>query len=211
MTLKVNILIDNKASWIVPYGDKLAKILKSKGHDVMIVNEHKKVTKGDILCLLACEKIFRKLTLNRHNLVVHESNLPDGKGWSPLTWQILEGKNSIPVTLFEAEEKVDNGPIYGQIFIKLQGHELLPEIKDLQGLATIQLIENFVENYPNNIGRVQRGEASYYPKRTSKDSELDPKKSIEEQFNLLRVIDNQRYPAFFFINDVKYILKIEKA
>ncbi len=43
----------------------------------------------------------------RHTLVVHASDLPHGKGWSPLSWQILEGKHSIPLTLFEAAESVD--------------------------------------------------------------------------------------------------------
>ena len=35
-------------------------------------------------------------------------------------------------------------------------------------------------------------------------------KSIDEQFNLLRVCDNERYPAFFYKDGVKYILKINK-
>jgi methionyl-tRNA formyltransferase len=30
---------------------------------------------------------------------VHESALPQGQGWSPMTWQILEGASPIPVTL----------------------------------------------------------------------------------------------------------------
>jgi len=209
--LKVNILIDNKSSWIAPYGHKLVERLKANGHEALLFNEHQEVEKGDILCLLSCEKIFRDLTLHQHNLVVHESALPKGKGWSPITWQILEGKNQIPVTLFEAVEKVDAGPIYEQVFITLQGHELLPEIKHLQGMVTIQLIENFVNNFPINIGEVQQGEATYYPRRIAKDSKLDLNKTIEEQFNLLRVCDNERYPAFFIKNEVKYILKIEKA
>ena len=35
-------------------------------------------------------------------------------------------------------------------------------------------------------------------------------KSIDEQFNLLRIADNHNYPAYFIKNNVKYILKIEK-
>lgn len=40
-----------------------------------------------------------------HNLVVHESDLPRGKVAADI-WQILEGENRIPATLFEAVEKV---------------------------------------------------------------------------------------------------------
>ena len=35
-------------------------------------------------------------------------------------------------------------------------------------------------------------------KRTPADSEIDPGKSILEQFNLLRIVDSERYPAFFY-------------
>jgi len=43
----------------------------------------------------------------------------------------------------------------------------------------------------------QHGEASHYRRRRPADSQLDPERSLAEQFNLLRVVDNQHYPAFF--------------
>ena len=67
---------------------------------------------------------------------------------------------------------------------------------------------NFINKYPNITHSDQFGKQSFYPKRTEKDSELKITKTIKEQFNLLRVCDNDRYPAFFYINDKKYILKI---
>jgi len=44
---------------------------------------------------------------------------------------------------------------------------------------------------------------------TLNDSRLDIDRSIKEQFNLLRVVGNEEYPAFFEINGHKYLLKIE--
>ena len=111
----IQLLVDNKNSWIIPYASKLRDDIISKfNYEVTLINEHDDVKKGNILCLLSCENIFNKLDLNDFNLVVHESNLPKGKGWSPLTWQVIEGKNRIPITLFEAVEKVDAGRIYLQ-------------------------------------------------------------------------------------------------
>jgi methionyl-tRNA formyltransferase len=149
--------------------------------------------------------------LNANNLVVHESNLPQGKGWSPVTWQILEGKSEIPVTLFEAQEDLDSGVIYGVEYILLEGHELINEIRAIQAAATFSLLDKFIENYPNNQGKAQVGQSSFYPKRGPKDSELAIDLSLKEQFNLLRVCDNERYPAYIVIDGVKYYLKIEKA
>ena len=42
--------------------------------------------------------------------MIHESDLPHGKGWSPIQWQILEGSDSITITLLDAEDKVDSQP-----------------------------------------------------------------------------------------------------
>lgn len=208
MRMRIQILVDNKNSWIIPYAQELSEKLIEEGHICQLIFEHKKVSRGDILCLLGCEKIFKKLELNKHNLVVHESDLPRGKGWSPLTWQILEGKNQIPVSLFEAVESIDAGKLYSQEIISLKGTELLPEIKHKQGLITQKLILNFIRNYPNFRADEQKGESTFYSKRSPEDSRLDPHKTIADQFNLLRVCDNERYPAYFTFKNKKYILKI---
>lgn len=44
-----------------------------------------------------------------------------------MTWQILEGASSIPITLFEAVADLDAGPIHLQQEITLHGHELVDE------------------------------------------------------------------------------------
>lgn len=208
--LKVQILVDNPNSWIVSYAKELTNKIQLIGHHCELFHSHNDVKQGDILCLLACEHIFKNLDLNKHNLVVHESDLPIGKGWSPLTWQILEGKSKIPISLFEAHRSVDAGPIYNKKYIELNGGELLGEIKHQQGLLTNSLILEFINNYPNNPATEQKGKSTYYPKRVKESSELDPSKSLIDQFNLLRVCDNENYPAFFIIEGKKYILKIYK-
>jgi len=208
--MKIQILVDNPSSWIIPYVNELISKL-SLTHEVTLLHKHIEVKKGDILCLLSCEKIFKKLELNKHNLVVHESDLPKGKGWSPITWQILEGKNRIPVTLFEAVKTVDAGAIYAKEYIELDGTELLSEIKHQQGIVTQKLILNFINKFPNILGENQDAEqSSFYPKRTSKDSLLNINESIVSQFDLLRVCDNERYPAHFVYRGQKYQLKIYK-
>lgn len=209
--IKVQILVDNPKSWIIPYVKELVAQINDRDNfycDLLFKSDE--VKQGDVLFLLSCEQIFKPLHLNKHNLVVHESDLPKGKGWSPLSWQILEGKNNIPITLFEAVEKVDAGNIYFQEVIQLKGDELFYEIKHLQGVYTQKLVLRFLDDYPNVKGIKQRGESTFYPKRTPKDSELDVNKTIEEQFDLLRVCDNDNYPAFFIKNGVKYKIKISK-
>ena len=211
--LRINILTDLN-SWINSWIKKFKNNLNKKGYIVLWTHEHKQLSAGDLCFMLSYEKVVGKqyLGLNSHNLVVHESSLPNGKGWSPLTWQVLEGAHTIPVTLFEAEESVDSGPIYLQEYIHLKGHELVNELRDKQAKKTIKLCNKFINNYPSIIkeAKPQIGNETFYNRRLPSDSKLDPNKSISEQFNLLRVVDNDSYPAFFEFKGNRYILKIEK-
>ena len=209
--MKIQILCDNPDSWILPFAKDFAAELLAKHYDVRYIEKHIEVDAGDILILLSCEQIFKRLDLNKHNLVVHESDLPRGKGWSPLTWQIVEGASQITVTLFEASAKVDDGPIYGQETIEFKGTELIDELRNLQAKATINLLRQFVNNFPDVHSKPQTGESTFCRRRTKEDSKLSVDKSLADQFNLLRISDNQRYPAWIEINGQKFELHIFKA
>ncbi|WP_222704568.1 hypothetical protein [Rubeoparvulum massiliense] len=126
-----------------------------------------------------------------------------------MPWQILEGKNEVYLTMFEAVGKVDSGPIYKKDIVFYEGHELLDELREKMAQKIIEMAMWYVENFPVE-GDKQEGEESFYPRRTPMDSELDPNKSIAEQFNLMRISDNERYPLFFIKDGYKYILKIHK-
>ena len=209
--LQINILTA-KSSWMNAFDEKLAKELKDRGHTVRCVSLKTDLEQADISFFLSCFEIIGRDYLNKsdHNIVVHASDLPRGKGWSPTSWQILEGKDEIPLTLFEATEAVDAGRVYLRSGIRLDGSELIDEWQRLLGDKIVEMCLNFTDGYPDNIekGQDQKGEESFYPRRRPKDSELDIHKTIAEQFNLLRIVDNEKYPAFFFKNGKKYLLKI---
>lgn len=209
MMWKISFLTDNLESWIIPFVNTLEEVI-SQNHQVTRCCSCEDIPKGDMSFFLSCEKIVppRILRRNTHNLVVHPSHLPQGKGFSPLAWQILEDKNEISISLFEAEEKVDSGCLYYCDVMELKGHELNSEIKGFQGQKTIDMVMRFINDYPHIKGKPQRGEESFYRRRRKEDSELDVDKSIAEQFNLLRIVDNERYPAFFRFKNHEYTLKI---
>jgi len=211
--IKITILVDNPDSWIKPYVIELINLLKKKGYPVSLIQHYREIKPGDIAIFLSCNRIVPKkiLSLNKHNLILHESAVPEGKGWSPLTWQILEGKNKIPISLFEADEKVDSGQIYFQDTMIFDGSELLEEIHDIQGRKTIDLCLKFIDSYPEVVGKAQEGAETFYPRRYPENSEIDVNQSIAELFNTFRVADNDRYPIFFNHKGYKYILKIEKV
>lgn len=209
--MKITILTDNPNSWILPYVEDLKKEL-SQLHEIEHVFKTSDIIGGDIMLVLSCEKLLKTeyLKLHNSNVVVHPSKVPLGKGWSPLAWQILEGLDNIPVSLFEAVEAVDAGDVYIVDYINLDGHELNDEIKHQQGLLTMKMVKKYIDEFKSMVGVPQSGEETFYPRRRQKENELDVNKTIADQFNLLRVVDNERYPAHFYFKGKKYILKIIK-
>jgi methionyl-tRNA formyltransferase len=210
--LKISILVDTPDSWILPFAKDICARF-SEQHDIQLYFEASEVREGDMLFLLGCTSIIPDsiLARNRNNLVVHESNLPEGRGWAPVAWQVLKGKNRIPIVLFQATNTLDAGPIYLRDCIELDGTELLPEIKQKQGEKTVQLVDTFLKKWPDVKCESQVGEPTYFPKRTEGDDELDPQKTIIENFNHLRIVHNEKYPAWFRFKGEKYILKIYQA
>jgi len=92
------------------------------------------------------------------------------------------------------------------------GHELIDDIRKKTGACTIDLCLDFIDHTQELVAQkwLPQGKESHYSKRGPADSMLNPEKTILEQFNQLRVADNQNYPAFFTINGTGYKLAITK-
>jgi len=206
--MKIAILTSSN-QWFIPYAKKLEDRLKNS----KLFFDHKAIDGSyNIVFILSYHTIIEKeyLKLHKHNIVIHAGDLPKGKGWAPMFWQILEGKNEIVFSMFEASDGVDNGDIYMKKTLTLTGFELHDELRKKQAIQTIDMCIEFINNYEKyKIPTKQTGKETFYKKRNPKDSKLDINKSIKEQFNLLRIVDNDNYPAFFEINGHKYKLTIE--
>lgn len=190
-------------------------MLKNKDiHDVLLVRKKKDLQSGDILFLISCSEIITESerSLYTHCLVIHASDLPLGRGWSPHIWQIVNGATDITVSLLETEDKVDSGDIWKKVNIHIPESALWNEINECLFKAEIELID-FAVNHAGDIHpdkQVQNITPTYYPKRTPADSAIDPMMSICSQFNKIRVCDPVRYPAFFELNGIKYKINLEK-
>lgn len=200
--------------WFARFADDLVAALHPIGH-ARRWKHHRDLPSGDVAFVLSYPRIIPAPVLARHhsNVVAHASALPRGRGMSPMPWQILEGVRDLPVTLFEAVPELDAGQVYLRSTIATRGDELLPELQEELGRVIVDLCLRYASAYPeiHLRGEPQIGEPTYYRLRTPADSEIDPYRSIAEQFELLRVVDNDRYPAFFKFRGTTYRLSIERA
>jgi methionyl-tRNA formyltransferase len=208
------LILSDSSTWLNAYLGALVMDWEAQGHGVDWLHDPRDAGEGDFCFCLSLGQLVPERVRARffHTLVVHESDLPQGKGWSPLTWQILDGRSRIPVTLLEAANRVDSGAIYAQRWLEFAGHELISELREAQAMATHELCRWFVDHYPESAAeaRAQKGEESFYSRRRPTDSRLEPNMSLAAQFNLLRVVDNERYAAWFEYNGHRYRLRIDQ-
>lgn len=188
---------------------------KLEQHQIHLVRNRSELPGGDILFLVSCSEIIKAehRAMYEHTLVLHASDLPKGRGWSPHIWDIINGADSITLSLLEAEDRVDSGKIWLKRAISIEKTDLWYDVNHKLFQAEIDLMNDAVEN----CGRIQPKpqdasiQPTYYERRTPTDSELDPQKSIAEQFNLIRICDPERYPAWFEHHGQKYKISLEKV
>jgi methionyl-tRNA formyltransferase len=212
--MKVSILCTDPNHPVVGSLRTWVEDVSSKGHIATLVFDKSKLCGGDILYLVSCSQIIHDAERNKYRvvLVLHASDLPRGRGWSPYIWSILNGENQITVSLIEASDPIDSGAIWLKTTFDLEGHELLSEINTKLFEAELFLMTQAMEQFDRIIPIQQMGDSGpYMKKRTPEDSQLDPHKSLADQFNLLRVVDSVRYPAFFEYHGKRYLIKVEKV
>ena len=185
-----------------------------KNHKIKILNKKSDLKRGDILFLISCTEIIDKDVRKnfKKTLVIHASDLPDGRGWSPHVWQIISGANSITLTLLEAEDIVDTGDIWNKKVITISKDLLWHEINNIIFSNELLLMDFAINNFETITPLKQDLTSSYtkYSRRSPLDSQIDINKSISSQFDLIRVCDPYRYPAFFKIHGKKYKIILEK-
>ena len=209
--MDISILTSSIEHPVNAYLDKWAE--KNKNHQISIVHSKKELISGDILFLISCSDIISKLERGRFKktLVVHASDLPHGRGWSPHVWEIINGATDITLSLLEAEDKVDTGDIWKKISVPIPKTTLFDEINELIFDSELALMDFAIENYNTIEPRKQPNvDGTCWSKRSPKDSVIDINQTISEQFDLIRVCDSKRFPAYFYKDGVRFNIIIEK-
>ena len=211
--IKVAYLLDNTNDWTRKYLKKSTLLRKNRKYDSKIFTNYRGIKNYNIVFILNYTKILKLnfLKKNTLNLVVHLSDLPKGKGFAPVQWQILEKKNKIKICLFEAIEKFDSGRVFEKDQILFKGTELYDEIRSYEAKGIIRIIKKFLKKYPNVTSKKQIGKTTFYRRRNLKDGELNINIPIKKLFNQMRIANNEKWPNFFYFKNKKFIIKIFKA
>jgi methionyl-tRNA formyltransferase len=173
------------------------RALKDRHYGALIAEE----LRPDIALVVGCRILLPRAIYEippLGTLAVHDSLLPEYRGFAPLNWSIINGADHTGVTLFYLSDAADEGDIVAQQRIEFGPDETAPEVYDRVCAATVELV---LGAYPLLAAgtaprRPQSGAASYTCSRTPVDGIIDWSQSTRTIYNLVRGLAYP-YPGAF--------------
>lgn len=131
-------------------------------------------------------------------IVFHMTDLPYGRGGSPLQNLIIRGHKETKITALKVDQGIDTGDVYLKKDLKLDG--TAREIFINTGEIIKEMIEDIVKF---NIQPIkQEGDAVLFNRRKPAQSLIpDDIDGIEKLYDFIRMLDADNYPHAFLQNN----------
>jgi methionyl-tRNA formyltransferase len=126
-------------------------------------------------------------------VIFHMTDLPFGRGGSPLQNLISRGIYSTQLTALRCAAEIDAGPVYLKRPLSLHGSA--EEIFLRTGKLTEEMIIEIAGNEPEPVP--QEGEPTTFKRRTPEQSRITEFGSLDRLFDHIRMLDATGYPKAF--------------
>lgn len=131
--------------------------------------------------------------LNFDCVVFHMTDLPYGRGGSPLQNLIVDGLEHTKISAIKVVEKLDAGPIYLKSDLSLHG--TAEEIFIRANNVIFNMIIKINDENPKL--KEQEGQIITFKRRTPKMSSIEKLNELESVFNYIRMLDADGYPKAY--------------
>ena len=135
------------------------------------------------------EKIIRETEC----VCFHMTDVPFGRGGSPLQNLISRGINETKLTALKMVKELDAGPVYDKQPLLLTGSA--QDIFERMTPIIFDMIRNIVHQEPEPVP--QEGEPVYFKRRTPDMSELPEDGELGKLYDHIRMLDAKTYPAAY--------------
>ncbi|MEA3493460.1 MAG: methionyl-tRNA formyltransferase [Candidatus Margulisiibacteriota bacterium] len=199
---KGSIVIATIKSWNIDYANKIGGQI---GYDVFVVSEKSMLSKEYL------EKINPKYIFFPHwswkipnevynhweCILFHMTDLPFGRGGSPLQNLIQRGIRNTKISAIKVVEELDAGPVYLKKELDLAGSA--GEIYRRASKTIFEeMIPQIIEHSP--APKKQVGEVTIFKRRKPEESSIAALNSLMEIYDHIRMLDAEGYPAAFLKN-----------
>ncbi len=133
-------------------------------------------------------------------VIFHMTDLPFGRGGSPLQNLIARGIYETQISALKCVEEVDAGPIYIKRSLSLHGaaEEIYLRASKIIGSMIVEIIKTTPQP------TAQIGEPTFFKRRRPEQGNLLDAESLDQVFDLIRMLDADGYPnAFINIGNLR--------
>lgn len=123
----------------------------------------------------------------------HMTDLPYGRGGSPLQNLVVRGHSETKLTALRMVEEIDSGPIYMKMPLSLAGSA--QEIFTEATKVIFDMIETIVRQEPQP--NEQQGAPTYFKRRKPEQGVIPKTGTIQDIYNHIRMLDADTYPRAF--------------
>lgn len=126
-------------------------------------------------------------------VIFHMTDLPYGRGGSPLQNLIVRGHTDTVLCALQCVNQLDAGPVYLRRPLSLEGtaEQILQRASDL----TLEMILEIVRDAPSPVE--QQGEPVLFQRRRPEDGNLAGASGIRKAFDFIRMLDAEGYPRAY--------------
>lgn len=123
-------------------------------------------------------------------IVFHMTDLPFGRGGSPLQNLIVRGIKQTKISAICVVKELDAGPIYMKEPLDLSGaaREIFTRCRPIIKKMIFRILEEKIEPVP------QTGEVTVFKRRTPDQSDISKLENINEIYDYIRMLDADGYP-----------------
>ena len=123
----------------------------------------------------------------------HMTDVPYGRGGSPLQNLIQRGHANTKLTAFRMTHELDAGPVYMKEDLSLEGSA--EEIYIRATLLSAKMIERIILEKPSPVP--QSGDPVIFKRRRPEESEIPTHTDLKELYDFIRMLDAESYPPAF--------------
>ena len=202
--------------------DHLYKMVRDKGIPVYEGLRVKEVPNFELIRSLSPELIIVStfnqiitkeiIQIPKYGVInIHPSLLPQYRGTTPTVWVLLNGEEETGVsTHFIVDETIDSGRIILQSRLNIMPADtdgtLRFRLAELSKMTLSGAINLVLTADPTSFSPQDESRATYFPKRTIQDAEINKDRPFKEILNLIRAMTP--YPgAYLMHNNTKYLVK----
>ncbi len=209
---KFLILFDKKTKINQSFFNKNLFLKKTIKNSKVLFGKLSDIKKFNLIILIGFTKKI-KLKKKKKYFTIHESDLPKGRGFSPIKHQIMMGKKKIICSCIELNNKIDSGKVIFKKKLVIKKSDLFDEIKQKQMKITSEMLLKLINDYPKilNKAKEQTGKATYFKKLTKEDDEIKINKTLISQFDKIRSTNHYMFKNYFYYKKKKYYLRIFKS